>query len=88
MVVVEQQHGEKAEWERHKYPANVQVPKVNDPVALLCGLEGFSDWHEGNVSALQSPGDMRKADPEQCREDEGVVGENTTKPRLPDGTGA
>lgn len=58
MVIVEQQHGKEAKRQGDEYPADVEVPEINDPIPRLGGLEGLRRWNEGLMRALQMSRNM------------------------------
>jgi hypothetical protein len=68
MVIVEEQHDEKAEGNRDGNPFPFEVPKINDPASRLCWVEGSGDGDSLNVRVLDGPWDMREADPKDGAE--------------------
>lgn len=43
MIIVKQKHGQKAKGHGDKDPFDLQVPKVDKPTSVLCGIKGLRD---------------------------------------------
>jgi hypothetical protein len=43
VIIVEHEHGQKAKRYGDENPFNLQVPKVDEPASVLCGIKGLSD---------------------------------------------
>jgi hypothetical protein len=81
MIIVEKQHHQEPKWQSHEHPLDIQIPEVDHPVSVLRWLEGLSYRHMIQPRIIQSSREVRKADPEQRGENEGVVGENAADTR-------
>jgi hypothetical protein len=58
MIVVEEKHGQKPKRHSNKYPLQIQIPEVNQPVSRLCGIERSNDREGTDVGGFQSIGDV------------------------------
>lgn len=64
VVVVEQQENQESKRDGHKYPTDIQVPKVYEPASRLGWVECGRYWHALDMRVLQVAGYVRESDPE------------------------
>ncbi len=65
VVIVEEQHKKKANWQRDENPFDLEVPKVNQPVSRLCWLEGSRYWNNTDARCFQSARKVGESNPEK-----------------------
>jgi hypothetical protein len=63
MVVVEEQHDQKAQRKGDEYPFDPQVPEVNEPAARYAGVERAMYRYVRDICTLQTARKMREANP-------------------------
>jgi hypothetical protein len=88
MIIIEQQHHQEPKRHRHKHPLDIQIPEVNDPISVLRRLERANYGYAEDFGARKAAGEPVEADPEEGGEGEGVVGQDTADPGLPEGAAA
>lgn len=84
MIIVEQQHHQEPKWNSHEDPLHIQVPEVDDPIPGYSRLECANSWYAINFRVCESTRKPIEADPEEGWECEGVVGEYSSDPGLPE----
>lgn len=87
MIVVEEKHHQEAKGYGYEDPFDIQIPKVNDPVSILSGLESADSWYAVLLGPAQTPRKVREADPEQSWKYKGVISDDAADPRLPNCAG-
>ncbi len=65
MIIVEEQHCQEAKRQRDKHPLDLEVPKVDQPAALLSWIKSASDWDESYVCGFQITGKVGESNPEE-----------------------
>lgn len=85
MVIVKQQHDQKAKRQGCKHPFHIQLPEMKQPPAIRGGIERSRDGDARDLRVLESAGDMREAHPEERREDICVVCQEAAEQGAEDG---
>lgn len=50
MVIVEQEHGQKSEWQGSKNPLDLKIPEMKEPASVLGRIKGTRDRQKPNMS--------------------------------------
>ena len=66
MIVIEEQHNQKAKRDGNENPSDGQVPEINQPKTWLRRIKGTCDGEFGYVGALECSWDVSETDPEYC----------------------